>query len=80
MGTGDGIPGGSKDFGVVINRHTRVNPKFRQSWFDVKKVGAEAETLGEYLPHVINMHDKARFEALGCPVDTAKFAALVGQR
>ncbi len=80
MGTGDGIPGGSKDFGVVINRHTLVNPKFRQSWFDVKKVGAEAETLGEYLPHVINMHDKARFEALGCPVDTAKFAALVGQR
>jgi hypothetical protein len=25
-GNGDGIPGGSKDFGVVINRHTHVNP------------------------------------------------------
>jgi hypothetical protein len=75
-GNGDGIPGGSQDFGAVINRHTLVNPKFRNSWFDVKKVRGEAEALGPYLPHVINLHDKARFEALGCPVDTSKFTAM----
>jgi hypothetical protein len=76
-GTGDGIPGGSKDFGAVINRHTLVNPKFQNSWFNVKKVHGESEALGPYLPHVINLHDKARFEALGCPVDTSKFTAMV---
>jgi hypothetical protein len=76
-GTGDGIPGGSKDFGVVINRHTLVNPAFKHSWFDVKTVRGEREVMGEYLPHVINLRDKARFEALGCPVDTARLAAMV---
>jgi hypothetical protein len=75
-GNGDGVPGGSKDFGAVINRHTLVNPKFQNSWFNVKKVRGEVEALGPYLPHVINLHDKARFEALGCPVDTAKFTAM----
>jgi hypothetical protein len=76
-GNGDGVPGGSKDFGAVINRHTLVNPKFQNSWFSVKKVRGEAEALGPYLPHVINLHEKARFEALGCPVDTAKFTAML---
>jgi hypothetical protein len=76
-GNGDGIPGGSQDFGAVINRHTLVNPKFKNSWFNVKKVDGEAEALGPYLPRVINMHDKARFEALGCPVNTARIDALV---
>jgi len=74
-GNGDGIPGGSADYGVVINRHTLVNPKFQRSWFDVKKVRGEVDALGAYLPKVINVHDKARFEALGCPVDTSKFSA-----
>lgn len=77
FGTGDGIPGGSKDFGALLNRHTLVNPKFQNSWFSVKKVRGEAEALGPYLPHVINMRDRARFEALGCPVDTSKFAAMI---
>ena len=54
-----------------------MNPKFQYSWFDVKKVRGEAEALGAYLPHVINLHDKARFEALGCPVDTSKFTAMI---
>ena len=76
-GNGDGIPGGSKDFGAVINRHTHVNPKFQHSWFDVKQVRGEARALGPYLPHVINLHDRSRFEALGCPVNTAVFAAMV---
>lgn len=75
-GNGDGIPGGSPHFGAIINRHTLVNPSFRHSWFDVKKVHGESEALGSYLPRVINLHDKARFEALGCPVDTARFTAM----
>ena len=78
-GNGDGIPGGSKDFGVVINRHTHVNPKFEHSWFAVKKPNAEGEIMGDYLPKVLNLHDKARFEALGCPVDTTKLAAMAMQ-
>jgi hypothetical protein len=76
-GNGDGIPGGSKDFGVVINRHTLVNPAFKHSWFDVKSVRGEQAAMGEYLPHVINLREKAKFEALGCPVDTAKLTAMV---
>ena len=75
-GNGDGIPGGSQDFGAIINRHTHVNPSFKNSWFDVKKVNGEADALGAYLPYVINLHDKIHFEALGCPVDTAKLAAM----
>jgi hypothetical protein len=77
LGTGDGLPGGSADFGGIVNRHTLVDPRFRHSWFDVRKVGTEAEALADYLPHVVNMRDKARFEALGCPVDTSRFAAMV---
>ncbi|MEI8156009.1 MAG: hypothetical protein WCH60_04025 [Burkholderiales bacterium] len=75
-GNGDGIPGGSQDFGAIINRNTSVNPKFKHSWFDVKRIHGEEEALGAYLPKVINMHDKVRFEALGCPVDTKKLAAM----
>jgi hypothetical protein len=75
-GTGDGIPGGSPHFGAVINRHTLVDPGFRHSWFDVKNVRGERDAMGEYLPIVFNLYDKARFEALGCPVDTAKFRAM----
>lgn len=80
FGTGDGIPGGSQDFGAVINRNTFVNPKFKHSWFDVKRVNGEEEALGAYLPKVINMREKAKFEALGCPVDTAKLAAMAAKR
>ena len=79
-GTGDGIPGGSPDFGAVINRNTFVNPKFKHSWFDVKRIHGEEEALGAYLPKVINMREKAKFEVLGCPVDTAKLAAMAAER
>ena len=75
-GNGDGIPGGSPDFGGIINRHTQVNPNFRHSWFAVTKPRNEKEVMGDYLPRVINMHEKARFEALGCPVDKVQLAAM----
>ncbi len=75
-GNGDGIPGGSADFGAVINRHTLVNPAFKHSWFDVKTLHGEDAAMGAYLPRVFNLHDKARFEALGCPVDTRKLDAI----
>ena len=71
-GNGDGIPGGSADYGSIINRHTQVNPAFEHSWFSVKTPGSEAQAMGDYLPQVINMREKARFEALGCPLDTAR--------
>jgi len=76
-GNGDGIPGGSPDAGLILNRHTQVNRDFKHSWFAVKKPGEEVQTLGEYMPYVLNLHDKAAFEALGCPVDKAKLAAMV---
>lgn len=76
-GNGDGIPGGSADYGSLINRHTVVNPAFKNSWFDVSASNSEKQAMGDYLPYVINMHDKAKFEALGCPVDTGKFTAMV---
>lgn len=79
-GDGDGIPGGSQNYGALINRHTAVNPKFKHSWFDVTRVHEEESVLGPYLPKVINLHEKARFETLGCPVDTTKLVAMAQQR
>jgi len=76
-GNGDGIPGGSRDFGAIVNRHTRVNPAFAHSWFAVTRPGTERAALGEYLPYVLNLHDKARFEALGCPVDLSRLDAML---
>jgi hypothetical protein len=77
MGTGDGLPGGSSSYGSIINRHTQVNPNFKTSWFAVTKPHTESKALGDYLPYVVNFHDKARFEALGCPVDKSKIAAMI---
>ena len=78
-GNGDGLVGGSSAFGTVGNRHTLVNPKFKQSWFAVTKPNSEVAAMGEYLPYVINMKTKARFEALGCPVDKTKLDAMVNE-
>ena len=78
-GNGDGIPGGSSNFGSIINRHTTVNPQFRNSWFAVTAPGAETSAMGAYAPQVINFHEKQRFEALGCPVDTAKIDKMPAQ-
>ncbi|MBV8667377.1 MAG: hypothetical protein JO269_12930 [Burkholderiaceae bacterium] len=71
-GNGDGMPGGSAEFGAVINRNTEVNPAFGHSWFAVQKPGAEKQAMGDYLPYLINMKEKENFEALGCPVDKAR--------
>jgi hypothetical protein len=76
-GNGDGIPGGSSDFGLIINRHTQVNGQFKQSWFAVAKPGTEREVMGDYLPSVLNLKEKSRFEALGCPVDKAKLRSML---
>lgn len=75
-GNGDGMPGGSSDYGSIINRHTTVNPKFGHSWFAVTRPGAEAKAMGDYAPIVSNLGDKQRFEALGCPVDTSKIGKM----
>lgn len=77
-GNGDGIPGGSADYGAIVNRHTHVSTQFGHSWFAVRHPGQEAAAMGEYLPQVLNLHDEARFEALGCPVDKRKLDALIG--
>ena len=78
-GTGDGIPGGSPNHATIINRHTQVNANFKHSWFNVEKPKSEAAVMGEYLPNVINMHKKERFETLGCPVETGKLAAMTAK-
>jgi len=75
IGNGDGLLGGSTEFAAVINRHTIVNPSFNHSWFSVKKPGQERDAMKEYLPYLINMKDKIKFEALGCPVDKARISA-----
>jgi hypothetical protein len=77
MGNGDGVVGGSPDYGVVINRHTLVNDNFKNSWFAVSKPGTERQAMGDYLPYALNMKDKDRFEALGCPVDKSRLWALL---
>lgn len=76
-GNGDGIPGGSPDYGSIINRHTGVNVDFKQSWFAVTNPDTEREVMGDFLPYVLNLHDKANFESLGCPVDRQKVSAMI---
>lgn len=78
-GNGDGIPGGSSNYGSIINRHTTVNPKFANSWFAVARPGAETQSMGAYTPHVVNFHDRQKFEALGCPIDTARIDVMMGR-
>ncbi len=77
MGNGDGMVGGSPNYASVINRHTQVHENFKHSWFAVTKPGTEKEVMGDYLPYVLNLKTKARFEALGCPVDKTKLWALL---
>ncbi|CAG4925105.1 hypothetical protein [Paraburkholderia gardini] len=77
FGNGDGMVSGSPDSAILINRHTMINPSFEQSWFAVKKPGTEAQVMGDYLPHVINMREKDRFEALGCPVNTSRLQSVL---
>ncbi len=78
-GNGDGIVGGSPDYGVVINRNTEPAADFKQSWFAVQREGPERKSMWPYLPYLVNLHDKARFGAFGCPVDTTKIDALIKQ-
>ncbi len=78
-GNGDNVYGGSPDYMSVINRHTEVKPAFRHSWFAVEKPADAKAAMGDYLPYVINMKDKAAFEQLGCPVDKKKLHALLNQ-
>lgn len=76
-GNGDGMVSGSSEYAILINRHTMINPSFTHSWFAVQKPGTEAQVMGDYLPRVINMKEKARFEALGCPVDTSRLQQML---
>ena len=34
-------------------------------------------SMGDYLPYVLNLKEKARFKALGCPVDKSKLWAML---
>ena len=77
MGNGDGMVSGSAEFGAIINRHTLVNQDFKHSWFAVQKPGAEQEAMGDYLPYLLNLKTKERFESLGCPVDKSRLMALL---
>ena len=77
MWNGDGLVGGSANYGAILNRNTTVSPNFKQSWFAVERPGTEKEAMGEYLPYLVNLHDKSKFEALGCPVDKSKIYAMI---
>ena len=61
----------------MINRHTLVNNNFKNSWFAVQRPGTEEEAMGDYLPYALNLKEKARFEALGCPVDRSKLLSML---
>lgn len=55
--------------------HTLVNPQFQQSYFAVTSANQEQQAMGEYLPYMTNFHERQRFEALGCPIDTRQLDA-----
>ena len=67
-GHGDGVPGGARGYGALINRYTLVDPEFKRGWGDVESPSRERQTLGPNRPFVLNLTDKERFELLGCPV------------
>ncbi|CAN1503887.1 hypothetical protein MCEMAEM4_00590 [Burkholderiaceae bacterium] len=77
IGNGDGMVSGSPQFASLINRHTQVHADFKHSWFAVTQPGTEKEAMGEYLPYVLNLKARDRFEALGCPVDKSKLWAML---
>ncbi|HMV47424.1 MAG TPA: hypothetical protein PLD20_01105 [Blastocatellia bacterium] len=62
---------------LLVAGISQALPNFKNSWFAVTRPNTEHEAMGEYLPYVLNLHDKARFEALGCPVDKRKPAAMI---
>ena len=62
---------------VPKNRHTHVNPRFAHSWFAVRHPGSGAEAMGDYLPVVPNLCEKARFEAFGYSVDNERLRAMI---
>jgi hypothetical protein len=76
-GNGDGIIGGSPDYGALVNRHTEPAPDFKHSWFAVEREGMEKQAMGDYLPYMVNFHEKKAFEALGCPIDASKIDARI---
>lgn len=76
-GNGDGIVGGTPDHGLVINRHTEPAPAFKQSWFANTTEGSERKVMGDYLPYMVNFHERQAFETLGCPIDTRKIDARI---
>lgn len=76
FGNGDGIPGGSTDYGALINRHTGIGKDFHHSWFAATHPGGEERAMGDYLPKVLNYRSKEAFQALGCPVDKTRIATL----
>jgi hypothetical protein len=42
-----------------------------------EKPGMQFETMGAYLPYLINMKDKKRFESMGCPVARSKLNIML---
>ena len=74
---GDGIPGGARLTQPSCSTAIPLKTYFKHSWFDVHSVGGEKEALGPYMPYVSNRHEKEKFEALGCPVDTSRIAAMI---
>jgi hypothetical protein len=67
-GHGDGVPGGSRSYGALINRYTLVDQEFKRGWTEVDVPRRERQVMGPYRPMVLNLTDKERFELLGCPV------------
>jgi hypothetical protein len=69
---GDGA--GNPDYGLLIMRNMLVSPDFKEAIQNVPRPGAEATTMGAYLPQTIYA-SRAQFESRGCPkADSAKRA------
>ncbi|MDI9332512.1 MAG: hypothetical protein QM527_14625 [Alphaproteobacteria bacterium] len=75
-GHGDAVPGGSKSYAALINRHTLVDPEFKRTWSEVESPRKERQVFGVSRPVVLNQTDKDRFELLGCPVSTISLDRL----
>ncbi|MCX8521363.1 MAG: hypothetical protein ORN28_07480 [Rhodoferax sp.] len=67
-GHGDGVAGGSRGYGALIDSHVLPDLEFKHGWGEVEAPRQEKPVMGAIRPFVMNLTDKDRFELLGCPI------------
>jgi len=77
MGNGDGMVSGSPQLRIADQPPHAGAWRLQTQLVCCDQAWHGKEVMGDYLPYVLNLKTKARFEALGCPVDKSKLWAML---